>query len=244
MNWLAMAVILLAGMLMVAFTIAKRKPSSTLRDLKAFSSLHHAIGRAVEEGGRLHLSLGHGGIITAQSASTLAGLVLLRRAADLTVSSDKAPVATSGESLSALLSQDLLKTAYQAATGLPYQALAGRLSGLTPFSYAAGALPVIYDEQASANILLGHFGPEVALLSDAAERKGAFTLGGSDALPAQAVLYLTAQEPLIGEDLFAAPAYLQPSAMHLASLRVQDVLRWVIILTALVGALLRAGGIL
>jgi hypothetical protein len=45
-----------------------------------------------------------------------------------------------------------------------------RLTGLTPFSYAAGAMPVIHDERVSTNILLGHFGPEVALLGSGTGR--------------------------------------------------------------------------
>jgi hypothetical protein len=245
-NWLAIAglglVVLTAGM-MLGFAAARGKVRR-LREIRAFSRLHDAIGRAVEEGGRLHISAGRGGVITPQSASTLAALILLRRAADLTSAGDRPPMATSGESLTTLLSDDLLRAAYRAATGLSASFINGRLSGLTPFSYAAGALPVIYDESVSANILLGHFGLESALLTDAAERKRAFTLAGSDSLPAQAVLYATAEEPLLGEDIYAAPAYLHPAAMHLASLRTQDVLRWLIIGTVVLGALLKAGGLL
>jgi hypothetical protein len=115
----------------------------------------------------------------------------------------------------------------------------GQVSGLTPFSYAAGTLPAIFDEHVSTTILSGHFGSEVALITDASERVGALTLAGSEDLPAQAVLYAAAQEPLIGEELFAAGAYLNAGPLHTASLRTQDVLRWVLILAILVGAILK-----
>ena len=118
------------------------------------------------------------------------------------------------------------------------------MTGLTPFSYAAGAIPVIRDENISTNVLIGNFGVEAALLADAAERANTFTLAASDNLTAQAVLFASAQEPLIGEELFAAGAYVDAGPLHAASLTAQDILRWLIIIVILVGALLKLAGIL
>ncbi len=109
-----------------------------------------------------------------------------------------------------------------------YDPSLGQLTGLTPLSYTAGALPAIYDQQVSVNMLLGSFGSEVGLLADAAERTGSLTIGGSDNLPAQAVLFASTKEPLVGEELFAGGAYLQVNPMHTSSLIAQDVLRWVV----------------
>jgi hypothetical protein len=247
-NWVTslagFAIVLVSGGLMLAFAAIRRKSPAQFRDIPAFARLRDAIGRAVEEGGRLHVSLGRSGLTTSQSASALAGLAMLRRAADLTAASDKTPVATAGEGVVAILSQDTLQTAFQAATGLQYQIIGGQLTGLTPFSYAAGTLPVILDEQVSANVLMGNYGIEAGLLTDAAERSGAFTLAGSDNLSAQAVLYANAQYPLIGEELYAAPAYIQAGPLHSASLRVQDILRWLIIVIIIAGAFLKLVGLL
>ena len=113
---------------------------------------------------------------------------------------------------------------------------------MTPFSYAAGTIPVISDEQVSASILTGHFGPEIALIAEAADRTNGFTLAGSDSLPGQAVLFAAAQEPLIGEELYAGGAYLQSGLVHVASLRAQDVLRWLVIAAIVVGGLLKLIG--
>jgi hypothetical protein len=177
----------------------------------------------------------------------MAGLTLLRRLAELTQASDLPPIATSGDAALAILSQDTLKTASRASSQGVYDPTAGRLTGLTPFSYAAGTIPAIRDENISANVLMGNFGVEAALLAEASERANAFTLAASDNLAGQAVLYATAQEPLIGEELYAAGAYMDAGPLHTASLRVQDILRWLIIAVILVGALiqlLRAVGIL
>jgi hypothetical protein len=91
---------------------------------------------------------------------------------------------------------------------------------------------------------MGNFGVEVALLTDAVERENTFVVAGSDNLTAQALIYASAQEPLIGEEIFAAGAYVESGSLHSASLTVQDVLRWLVIAAILVGAGLTLVGIL
>jgi hypothetical protein len=104
------------------------------------------------------------------------------------------------------------------------------------FGFAAGAMNIPQNEDVSVNIMMGHFGPEVALLADATERENVTIVGASDNLAGQAVLFANTQDALIGEELFSAGAYLGAGASHVASLTVQDVLRWLIILTLLGGA--------
>ena len=152
--------------------------------------LNHSIGLAVENGTRLHISLGRGNLISTRGASALAGLAMLRRLAERTSVSDRPPIATSGDASLAILSQDTLQSGYRAAgVEEQYRPTTGRLTGLSPFSYAAGAMPVESDEEVSANIFIGDFGAEFALLADAAERKNSDLIAASDNLSAQAVYY-------------------------------------------------------
>jgi hypothetical protein len=232
--------------LMILFWMRDRKrPRQNLRSIQAFGKLKRGIGLAVEAGQRVHISLGHGGISGQTAASALVGLSVLQRIARAASISDRPPVATSGEAAQALLSQDSLRSAYRAVNAeSQFNPDAAQLSGVTPFSYAAGTLPVVYDQQVSVNILTGSFGSEVALIADAADRTGSISLGGSENLSAQAVLYAAVQEPLIGEELFAAGAYVQAGPMHTASLKAQDVLRWLLIGAILIGAALKMIGVL
>jgi hypothetical protein len=236
---LALVVIFTAGML--GFSLTARRSRPVVRPIPAFARLAGFIGLAVEAGQRLHISLGWRGLTGGPpAASALVGLSVLRRIARTAVVSDRPPVATSGEATLAILSQDTLRSALRSAGAEnQYDPASGQLTGLTPFSFAAGALPVIYDEQVAATLLAGHFGSEVGLIADAAERTNGLVLGGSDSLPAQAVLTAAAQEPLIGEDLYAAGAYLQAGGLHPASLRAQDLLRWILAVSILAGAALK-----
>lgn len=238
----------LAVGLMIFFLIGEfnRSPggSRRLRDIPAFHRFRRAVGLSVENGQRLHISLGRGGITELPGGATFEGLTILECCTRAASISDRPPVATSGDSITAVLSQDTLHAGY-ASLGAErrYTPTNGRLSGLTPLSYAAGVMPDIHDEQVSASVFAGHFGSEVGLLIEAGERTRSLTVAGSDSLPAQAVLYAAAQEPLVGEELYAGGAYLGAGAAHIASLRMQDILRWVVVGLILLGAILKLVGV-
>ena len=214
-----------------------------MREIPAFSRLLYAIGLAVEDGTRLHISLGSSNMYSEKSSAALAGLSLLERVARTASISDRPSVTTSGDGALSILSQDTLTAAYRDIGVIedhdPKQA---RMVGVTPFSYAAGTLSIIQDEAVSANILAGHFGSEIVLLTEAADRTEGFTLAGTDSLPGQAVLYAAAQQPLIGEELYAGGAYLNAGLVHTASLRAQDVVRWLLIGSIIVGGILKMLG--
>ena len=239
-SFLGLLIILVSAGLILVFSLPfARKTRRVFRLIPALQKLRRAIGRSVEDGGRIHVSIGKSSIFSATNASALVGLSTLERIAQLSSVSDRPPIATSGDGTLSILSQDTLRAAYRIANATDlYDPERGRLAGATPFSYIAGTLPVIRDERVSTNILLGNFGPEAVLLAEASDQQNAYTLAASDALATQAVLYATAQEPLIGEELFAVPAYLQAGPVYQASLRVQDILRWVVIALLIIFAIL------
>ncbi len=243
-SFIGLVLVILSAGLMFVFSLPRLwKTRRVLRSIPAFNRLKRAIGLAVEDGTRLHVSIGKSSIFSATNASALVGLSTLERVAQLSLVSDRPPVATSGDGTLSILSQDTLRAAYRIAN-VPeqYDPDRGRLAGATPMAYIAGTLPVIRDERVSTNILVGNFGPEIGLIADASDRQNAFTLATSDALTAQAVFYVTAEETLIGEELFALPAYIQAGTIYQASLNLQDVLRWVVIGLILLTAILSLAG--
>jgi hypothetical protein len=244
-NYLGLVFLLLGLGLLLFFFFTPNLQKIDLRNIEAFSHFRREVDLAVEAGKRLHISLGRGNINDLQGGSALIGLTILDRCARAASNSDRPPVATSGDSVVNILSQDTLQSTYRSlAAEQRYDPANARLSGLTPLAYAAGAMPAIHDEHVSANILAGHFGTEIALMTEAGERSQSLTMAGSDSISAQAVLYATADEPLLGEELYGAGAYLGESPTHTASLRMQDILRWVLIAAIVIGAVLKLLGIL
>lgn len=236
----ALGLLILAAVLLLALMLLRRRSPAALRHIAAYEQLNRAVGLAVENGTRLHFSLGRGSMIPARGASALAGLAMLRKLSERTSVSDKPPVVTSGDASLAVLSQDTLQSGYRASGAEEqYRFTTGRLTGLTPLSFAAGAMPTVHDEDVSANVYIGDFGAESALLTEAAERQNSTLIAASDNLAAQSVFYASSQEPLIGEELFAAGAYVGAGVAHDASLNVQDILRWLLILAIIAGSVLK-----
>jgi len=245
MSGIGLALVLITAGLLLGLTFIPRKSRPNFRKIPAFTRLKRSIGISVEDGTRLHISLGRGGLQTPRGAPALAGLAMLRHLTEQTSASDKPPIVTSGTADLAILSRDTLQAGYKAAGAVEiYNPATGRLSGLTPFSYVAGAIPFMRDEDVSANIIIGHLGPEAALLTDTAERTNSTIVAATDEPAAQAILYASVDDPLIGEELFAAGAYSSENSAHKASLQAQDILRWAIILILLGGSALKLVGLL
>ena len=234
-------VVVFLGLMITSAVLLRQREGLILREISAFARLQRAIGLAVEAGSRLHISLGRGQLISTQSAIGYVGLSILDRIARSTSISDRPPVATSGEGTLGILSQDTQRGAAK-HLGVEFDPMRGRITGLSPYSYSAGTLSLIEEEDVGANMLIGSFGSEVGLITEAAERSESMTLGGTDNLSGQAVLFASAQEPLIGEETYAGGAYLGVGPMHIASLYAQDILRWVLIGLIVIGAILKLLG--
>jgi len=230
--------------LIIYYATGDRKLALTnFREIKAFSTLRRAVGLALEAGSRIHLSIGRGNVIGPQSAIGFQSLSILNRINQFTAPSDRPTITSSGEGAWMVLSQDTMRSTSQAVDA-PFDQTQGRLTGLTPFPFAAGALDITLNEEVATNVLVGNFGGELALITEAGERGGILNIGGTDNIPGQAIMFTATHEPLIGEEVFAGGAYMGAGDTHIASLRAQDILRWVLIVIVLVGAALKLIGVL
>jgi hypothetical protein len=245
-DFLGFGFILIAlGLILFYEFFTRDQHKFNLREIPAFKRFRREVDLAVEAGNRLHISLGRGNIHDLPGGAGFIGLTILDSCARAASNGDRPPVVTAGDSVLTILSQDTLQSTYRSlATEQRYDPTNTRLTGLTPMAYAAGAIPTIRDEQVNANFFAGHFGSEVALLSDSSERSHSLSVAGTDNIHAQAILYANSEETLLGEELYAAGAYLGANSTHIASLRMQDVVRWVLVGVMILGAILKLLGIL
>jgi hypothetical protein len=233
------AVTAVSILLTLLFSVKKAKTKTiAFRKLPAAFRLRRAIGLAVEDGTRLHVSLGSSSLIQSTNTSALTALATLDRIEQLASTSDQPPICTSGDGGFQMLSHNVIKqNTVESNTRDQMDASLAQMSGATSFAYAVGAADAMHDAGVSANVYMGKFGPEAGLLCDAAEEKHAYTIAGSNSITGQAVFFALADDPLIGEELYALPAYLGAQVAHQASLRVEDILRFLIILL-MVGSLI------
>jgi hypothetical protein len=234
-----------AGIVVYSSKQVRAKYPALFRKIPAISRLKRSVGLSVEDGSRVHVTLGSADLTQAANTSTLVGLSALHGIGQLSANSDQPPICTSGNGGFALLSKDVLRAAaVETNTREYYDPDLSYLSGATPFTYALGALDAVEDSGVKTNVLIGNFGVEAGWLSTQAQQRAPFTLAASDSLVAQAIFLATSRDVLIGEELYALPAYLQYRPAHLASLRVQDILRFLVSVVLLLGALLKGLGLL
>jgi hypothetical protein len=240
-------VVFFFGLIAVFWVLALRKGAKPrgLRRIEAFESLPATVGAAVETGHRIHISLGSGAIGEASTAATISGLGVLDRVASVAAASDRPPIVTTADGAAMLLAQDTLRSVYSRQNASDqYDPLSAQVAGLTPLGFGAALPGLLDDEMVAGTVLIGSVGQEAVLLAEAGRRANVTTVAGSDLPAAQAVLFATADQPLIGEDLFAGNAYINRRPAHLASLRAQDWMRVIIGGLIVLGVLLKTFRIL
>jgi hypothetical protein len=204
-------VLFFGGMIGIFAMLARRKGAKPrgIRTIDAYESLPAAVGAAVETGRRIHISLGSGLIGEVNTAATISGLGVLDQVASVTAISDKPPIVTTADGAAMLLAQDTLRGVYKRQNASEqYDPLSAQVAGLTPLGFGAALPGLMSDEKVAGTLLIGSVGQEAVLLAEAGRRAGVSTVAGSDLPAAQAVLFATADQPLVGEDLFAGNAYI------------------------------------
>jgi hypothetical protein len=225
----ALIIILLSGGLFFFFLRRMGEPDDVqLRPLGGYQSLQKQIGLAVETGRHLHITPGRASLAGQGSPTSLAGLSILEYFADEACKNDVPPIITTGDGSLTIGAQDTLRGAYLGADRInDYDASLVRFQAAesNPFAYAAGVTDELRDQTISSNIMVGRFGSEAAIITEAADRMSFQQILGSDDPLALGVMAPFTEYLLIGEELFAVPAYLQRKPVQLASLQLQDSLR-------------------
>lgn len=240
----ALMLILLLTMLplLLLFTSQLRagRPAS-LRPIEAFRRLKGLIGRGAETERPIHMSLGTGGIIDATTAESLAGITLLEHVAHHSVSSGAPLIVTVSDPTLLPLAQEAARHWWETRLHR-YQAAPPevRLVAPEPVAYAAGIMDILIGENVTANIMVGKFGHEYLLMGETGVRSQVPQIAGGTNPQVLPFIHATADDTLIGEEIFAAGAYISPRATHIASLRVQDWMRVLISIVILLGVLLRS----
>ena len=207
-----------------------------IRPLPTISALQDQVGQAIESGRQLHISLGRAEITNRASQSSLAALQILTYLARDSAVSNVPPQVMVGAGTLLPTAQDKLNRAYRLAQ--PNQAFRPGTAVFVShtadgMSYAAAVAEEIGHSDSGNLVLVGHFGSEIVLLNNPITHNGISSVMGSDSPEGLAVATAISPNVLVGEEFMAAAAYLEGRPTQLAGLQLQDILRWLIILSIL-----------
>jgi len=231
-----MLVLLLAFLpLLLFFTFRARagRPSS-LRAIPGYTLLKELLGRALETGQSLHLSMGTAGIGGRATAETLAGLAVLEYLVKQPAVGHVSPLVTVADPTLLPVAQDVARRGQGEGGAEAHDPARVRFIAPQPVAYAAGVMGFLEGENLAANVMIGSFGDEFLLMGETGAKRGMAQIGGAVDPRTLPFIFASTDHTLLGEEIFAAGAYLLGRPAHIGSLRAQDWIRWLIV-AAIVG---------
>jgi len=212
---------------------AKAGKKHYIRKIAGLEAVDEAVGRATEMGKKIFFIPGTQDMDNVQ---TIAGLTILGRVARLTAEYEARIDVPVSRSLVMITAREIVKESYLNA-GRPDSYNDDMVYYLTDdqFGYAAGIDGLVVRQKPATIFYQGAFYAESLILAETGNSIGAIQIAGT-AMPAQLPFFVAACDyTLIGEELFAASAYLSREPKLLGSLKGQDLGKAVIIIALLIG---------
>jgi hypothetical protein len=214
----------------------RRGKKPFIRRIAGLDAVDEAIGRATEMGRPI---LFVPGINDMNDVQTVSAIIILGRLARTIAEYDTRLMMPNTRSLVMVAARETVKEAYIAA-GRADSYNDEMITYLTDeqFGYAAGVSGLMVREKPATCLYLGAFFAESLFLAETGNHIGAIQIAGT-ANPDQLPFFIAACDyTLLGEELFAASAYLSHEPKQLGSLKGQDVGKAIAMLVILVGSLL------
>ncbi len=227
-------------MILGCIALARRR-TLYIRRIAGLEALDQALGRATEMGKPV---LFIHGLNPMDNVSTIAAVNILGRVARRTAAYDTELRVANNDPVVMAVSQEVVKEAYLEA-GRPdaYNPDSVYLAATEQFAYAAALEGVMVRDRPAAHIMMGYFYGEALLLAETGSTTGAIQIAGTDSYTQLPFFVTTCDYTLMGEELYAASAYLSREPKLLGSLKGQDFGKAVLIAILLVGALLATCGV-
>ena len=239
-NWarLNMLVIFLLLSGAILYYIERGRAGETLkiRRIAGLNALDEAVGRATEMGKPVLFVTG---IMDLDDIQTLAGLNILGHVARKTAEYESDLQVPCLWPMTMSAAQEIVRESYLRA-GKPDNYRADRIYYLSsdPFAFAAGASAIMQREKPATVFYMGSFYAESLLMAEIGNVIGAIQIAGT-AQQTQLPFFVAACDyTLIGEEMFAASAYLSNEPMLLGSLKGQDAGKVVMMVSIVLGTLL------
>ena len=212
-----------------------------VRRIPGLEAVDEAIGRATEMGRSILYVLGLGGV---SGAATIAGMTILGQVARRTADYETILRVPCNDPIVLNVVREMVKTAYL-DEGRPDAYNEDNIFFLTEsqFAYAAGVDGMIIREKPAAIFLQGTFYAESLILAETGNSVGAIQIAGTTSESQLPFFIAACDYTLIGEELFAATAYLSKDPMFLGSIRGQDWGKLLIFAALILGVLLELSGI-
>ncbi len=233
--------IILSTAIIYYILAAKRGKEFFIRRISGLDSMEEAIGRATEKGKPI---LFVPGVAELGDIQTLSSLSILSQLAYKAAEYNTEIIVPCRFSMVLSAAREVVKEAYLKA-GRSDAFREENIFYLTDdqFGFVAGIDGIIVREEPAANFFLGSFYAESLILAETGLSTGAIQTAGTANAHQLPFFVVSCDYTLIGEELFAASAYLSRDAEQVGSLKGHDFGKLLVIILIIVGVALEIAGI-
>lgn len=207
-----------------------------IRPIAGIQAVEEAIGRATEMGKPI---LYVPGLSTIEDIATLAALNILGPVAERAAEYDSRIIVPNRDPVVYTIAEEVVKESYLRA-GRPDSFRSDDIYFVTgrQFAFAAAVNGLMLREKPATNFFLGMFWAESLLLAETGAMTGAIQIAGTDAVTQLPFFIVACDYTLIGEELYAAGAYMGRDPKLLGGLKGQDYNKAIVLLSLVAAALI------
>ncbi|MBM3307112.1 MAG: hypothetical protein FJY74_02165 [Candidatus Eisenbacteria bacterium] len=214
---------------------AKAGKDLFIRRLAGLDHMDDAVGRATEMGKPI---LFISGLSTISDVATIAAVNILGEVAKKTAEYNTRLIVPCADPIVMAVEQEVVKEAY---------AKVGRVDAYneddvfyltrSQFAYVAGVSGIMVRQRPATILYMGMFYAESLVLAETGASVGSIQIAGTDAVTQLPFFITSCDYTLIGEELYAASAYLSREPVLLGGLKGQDMTKAAIGLAIVLGAI-------
>ncbi|MCH8273373.1 MAG: hypothetical protein IH851_01095 [Armatimonadetes bacterium] len=214
---------------------ARRGKTYFIRRIPGIDAIEESVGRATEMGRPVLFSPGTAGLDNMQ---TLAGLAVLGWIARRCVRMMVRIIVPIFEPVVLPAAADIVRDAYRAeGREEEFDPDDVRFLSKDQNAYAAGVIGILIREKVAAGFYFGPFGFESLLIAETGRRVGAIQVAATADFFQIPFFICACDYTLIGEELYAASAYLTREPVQVGTLAGQDLAKLILILLLVLGAI-------
>jgi hypothetical protein len=226
--------------LFVNISRAKRGATMFIRPLAGLQAVEEAIGRATEMGRPVLYVPGLGDM---SEVGTLASITILSRVARRTAEMGCDLEVPGYDPVATTIMEGAVRQAYvEVGRGDSFRSGSVHYVSAQQFAYVAAVTGYMLRERPAANIFMGSFYAESLFLAETGNLTGAIQIAGTDQVTQLPFFVCACDYALLGEELYAAGAYLGREPVLLATIAAQDWAKAVAAGVVIVGAILMSLG--
>jgi hypothetical protein len=213
---------------------AKKGKDLYIRPLAGLEAVDDAIGRATEMGKPILYVFGMG---TAADIATIASFSILGRVAKRVAENKTDIIVPCSDPVVFTVAQEIVRSSFLDA-GRPDSFKEEMVYFVTQnqFAYVGAINGTMLRERPATNVYMGKFYAESLLLAETGASAGSIQIAGTDEVAQIPFFVVACDYTLIGEELYAASAYLSREPLLLGSLKAQDLAKAAVLIITAVGA--------